>query len=1593
MTIQEGSVVRLGSNRYRIADRAGRGIISQVFLAAPEAMPDTEVIVKIPLVGGASDPGVEPAGAAVDRWAEGGIPDESASNAERVSFEARVLKRLNEAEDPRSATLIDLLDRIQWAAESRARRLVVARLDSGTTDDGLPFIVMEKAPPEFRRFDIRSLHDEQRVMAVACAVVRGIALTHQHGYSLRDFEPETKGDRIRVAWSGPSEPEVKIIDWNGTGGVWDEKGETKENLQVRDLFFFGLHLYYYLLGAHLKLDSKKLPPPNLGSGSAEWQEHLSEGTKLLLQKLLHRDPRRRYEDARTLLADLEWWLETLRAAEGSNAKARLQDRLWQARSQERHERVVAAADLATRLDLTADERKAFDLWARQARSELEKEDWQPLAEARTKLLIGAFMRAAEEFDRLVNTLPAESEAARFAEVYLYLARAADALRLAKGGGNVRETPEWDILNAAVAALVAKSPRPREAQDRLLSLERMLPSVAGWASFQSLMGLAEAGIAQELAIELAQSADPGKIDPRREDFTARLGQSVAQLDRAVQKLQEAARLAPRNLDIRARLEGLQGELAKWRDLLASYQEAEAAEQRGKGARDEGRQAEREEAYADAVQAYQRARDEYAVALEYVAAILARDAGQKRALALRDRVLPAFAEVEKRLEETRKRANLVQETDRALEQAQKSILAGDYDSAADWVRQALALAPERADVLETLAWAQAGSAALQVARSKVETAKSFLNRPNRTVGDLDSAQNPLQEALQLEGRPLADITTEGLRPKSEVGKRPFTLSPQLRDTIAKLQREIEQRRIAARQVADAREKDDPSAETKAWQELEAQGLTLSDVERTSLERARERDSAYQSVDGVLKNLQAQPDDVMRAFDALAHYQGKRADELRERLVAAWGRAIERIPQLESAKELLDDGIAHFQGALVDTKRLEVMRDLVAVGLATAKSLEPLPDNGLPDWLAGGVDDGQVRAALARHVKDIGRLQSPDSWPALQSAARQWQEQLESYVAIYGGRQLASARAQARQGSFADALQLATNLRSTIQEAGADWLKLPDESSRELDRLLGALERRAQAQDLIDDLVGQLQEGKASFQAAAERVRRIQLPQHEDIPVDGLTADIAQIELAKDLEKALETDGQMDSTAYAATLSEIGRLLSREPGGGRLGEQLRHLRQGLQEKQGKIATQLAAAWQTALSNQKTRPEEDPTRLIQLYRQAAWWAATSQSAGRAPASQDDSPQQRVIELVEAMANAAAEQFREFKESSHLERVERILVNVLTIGKETGKAPGLWQSASPEARLPDWPVNPPYEPPTYRSDLDDIDRWRQEVTWLLSAAAAAPVADDANNREGRIRSVTDRAQAVLDSLSRVEQAWSALSLGEWQTKDSPMQLQMEADLHVRITAPLAEANRQGHDRQAIAGLETMQQIEKQSWLALLDGYKLWVLQNQRAELRRLFDELRRHLIGQLSEEVERILDSPGSAVERLQRDLLTRPRTRWVAQQVYDAIVKGVNQRSQREVEAGRRDNAIDLWQKVIDATEPWKAGETASQPGHKSKREQLDAAQVDAKGNDAPKARPDGAKPVTDSSSTVTAEAPQYKLTTSHGTTSKPPKPRMRN
>lgn len=155
----------------------------------------------------------------------------------------------------------------------------------------------------------------------------------------------------------------------------------------------------------------------------------------------------------------------------------------------------------------------------------------------------------------------------------------------------------------------------------------------------------------------------------------------------------------------------------------------------------------------------------------------------------------------------------------------------------------------------------------------------------------------------------------------------------------------------------------------------------------------------------------------------------------------------------------------------------------------------------------------------------------------------------------------------------------------------------------------------------------------------------------------------------------------------------------------------------------------------------------------------------------------------------------------------------------------------------------------------------------------------------------------------------------------------MEADLHGEMATALTHANRLGKDREVIGALEAMQNIEQNRWRETLGKYDIELLQNQRGQLRNLFDTLRRGLIDQLGDQVAAILGGSADAAPTLRKDLLLKPKTQWVGKQVYDAVIAGVEKTVQAADQAGRIDTARGLWQIVADACDPWKAQESGKQ------------------------------------------------------------------
>ena len=267
MNLNPGDRIELGGVEYTVERKLGSGAVALAYLAVTGEM---QVVIKLP-----------------------GVQDEARLDGMRD--EARVLRTLNAVEDGQYGLLSRVVERIARSAQTRTERCVVALYDHGEFA-GRPYLVQEVAPPEVNRRAVQTLSDEYRTITIMAKVARGMALAHDQGFALKDFEPPIKSDRIRVEWpESAAAPVVLLIDWNITGGRVDFR---------KDLFMFGGHLYAMLLGRSLELIHHR-PPQTLGMGVPTWR-NLSEGAQMLLAKLLHRDEQRRYLTSAELADDLIW---------------------------------------------------------------------------------------------------------------------------------------------------------------------------------------------------------------------------------------------------------------------------------------------------------------------------------------------------------------------------------------------------------------------------------------------------------------------------------------------------------------------------------------------------------------------------------------------------------------------------------------------------------------------------------------------------------------------------------------------------------------------------------------------------------------------------------------------------------------------------------------------------------------------------------------------------------------------------------------------------------------------------------------------------------------------------------------------------------------------------------------------------------------------------------------------------------------------------------------------------------------------------------------------------------------------------------------
>lgn len=680
MSLAPGQTVRLADTEFAIIESLGAGRVADVYLVS--AVGHTMVLKLL----------------RSDRSLDG-------ADAAGLRNEAPVLARLNEAETAGFSRLTGVAARAQRASETAAQRLIVAQLAAGEDETGRPYVVQELAPPGIAIEPVKGLEDEQRILQVMARVAQALQLAHRNGIAFEDFKPPTKADRIRVNWrEGERMPEVRIIDWNITGGATSF---------AQDLFYFGGHLYLFLLGSELYLEDGR-PPHNLGVGVQGWA-NLSQASRGLLGRLLNRDESRRYASAADLVDDLNWLVGVLGF---SQSPGRLRELAFAALGQKRADRVLAASDLALRCPLSAEDERTFRNFQEQARTELDKEMRRALRMIEISLSTGQYPQAIKEAERELTHLDKRSNLAHRVRYLSLQAQLGMELRAA-GKKDPRGTEEWQAVEAGIQRLAEFDWAAAEQQFELIA--RRDPDWAKLPAFVELLNQARAGAPWNTSSQLRQQAAPTGSDYLRswQEWQGIEQEKVRLLDQAVEKITQAVMLAPKEPLLYDALQAVKREHGSRQDRLPQLR--------------------------DAKRAWEQAR--YAEAETILGQVLAQDSQNPYALALWESV---------------QRKSRFQA---ARNQGLSDLGLFRYDEALKSLREAASLADDDSEVARALQAAVLGAAVHQRFRDAIERSHSLLSND-----DLAAAQAEKTWAADLD-----NTSFETLKPRLNLTDVPADLAP--------------------------------------------------------------------------------------------------------------------------------------------------------------------------------------------------------------------------------------------------------------------------------------------------------------------------------------------------------------------------------------------------------------------------------------------------------------------------------------------------------------------------------------------------------------------------------------------------------------------------------------------------------------------------------------------------------------------------------------------------------------------------------------------------------------------------------------------------
>jgi hypothetical protein len=865
-----------------------------------------------------------------------------------VLHEAEVLKKLNLAEDaewPAGDGAQRLLARAHRLEATADRCCIVRLLDDGVID-GQPFLVQELAPATVFRPepitiypDLReSIAAERATLQVFERIVATVALAHSLDLALIDFEPLTKGDRIRAQQRADHlNLDLKIIDWNITGDRAD---------QAQDLLYLGGHLYSYLLGQHLPQDAFVEPPTTLAMGTTGWAR-LSEGSRQILQRLFSRDPAQRYPSARDLLADLAWWVGVLAVLDQPGPVYALKQLLW---SEQQPSHSLAVADLALKagLMLSDDERQEFEKTTQQARGELERAQSGEFAQYRFQLeRLRAFGAAARGFQGLVDTNGLAPEIARRSRIYLRLAQAGEC--------PATDSETWIRLQHAVELLVRQE--WQAARDTFQQLLERRTALEACVPVQELFALTKAVLQTQHAAELVEQVYHQQEHGSVAEWLADEQRRIALFEQALEQLRAAKDAIPWEPEFKEQYTRVEAQRQLRARSLQYYEQLMQLDAEAGSAADDAMLFLQQQQLPQARARYQQAAERALSGQTLSDEILRHDATQARARVYRKQFEERSHAVDqqlRRIDEIEQAATLKQEAQRLREQS-------EYPTAVKKLHQALALnPPDAAQIQENLRQVNHLARHVQDAYEQLLAAREQLRHGQASLAEeqLNSLTNA-ESMSYLPERVLQNY--EQLR--SQVRPVVEVFAAWDRGEVAEVLRLLEQvERALAGDTAPSEAPTTIFAGRLA--EIANQARALAEL-RPQLENAR-------TFDGLLA--------IVAQF---TQFSPAHTVRLREQWFQKWLALVRSLPDVGEVERRLAEARSMFTD--ISSAALTAMQNDIRLWHAIEMSLSQEFDLRQPQTLA------EIRALH----EQIQQLHSQSSWREVQARATKWRTQLITIV----------------------------------------------------------------------------------------------------------------------------------------------------------------------------------------------------------------------------------------------------------------------------------------------------------------------------------------------------------------------------------------------------------------------------------------------------------------------------------------------------------------------------------------------------------------------------------------------------------------------